>query len=475
MSHENLMNRLTGWLIGLQVVLCVCPLLCGQTLFLPYDATDLTDEQKALNPDYIAYPSSLKDQIPPAGCTPEVEQLGPFSVAPGRQVFFSPGNLQYNAAAGTHQCADGTTQPGTWRFAEHQWDYIGSDNKNISASYDGWIDLFGWGTSGWNSGANAYQPYSTSSTNVDYTPGGNADNDLTGAYAYADWGVYNQINSDAPGTWRTLTNDEWVYLFHERPNAENLFALGSVNGINGAIILPDNWVTPAGVSFVPSTSNGLTWKGTYYENYNDDNFSHNIYTAAQWSIMEKAGATFLPAAGFRYGTEMFYADFRGYYTSTTHYSLNYPDIMSFSLYNIRLPNIIRYRYGGFSVRLVKAVPSPPKFSVSPVAQVEFAPGNLQYNAAEGTHQCADGTTQPGTWRFAEHQWDFIGDANTNISASYNGWIDLFGWGTSGWNSGANAYQPYVTNTITTDYAPVGGAKITLQEPLPMLIGACITR
>lgn len=166
------MNRLTGWLIGLLVVLCTCPLLCGQTLFLPYDATDLTDEQKALNPDYIAYPSSLKDQIPPAGCNPEIEQLEPFSVAPGRQVFFSPGNLQYNAAAGTHQCAEGTTQPGTWRFAEHQWDYIGSDNTNISASYNGWIDLFGWGTSGWNSGANAYQPYVTNTITTDYAPGG---------------------------------------------------------------------------------------------------------------------------------------------------------------------------------------------------------------------------------------------------------------------------------------------------------------
>jgi len=47
----------------------------------------------------------------------------------------------------------------TWRFAEHQWDFVGDDtdgnvfendvkcnNALTSDSYDGWIDLFGWGT-----------------------------------------------------------------------------------------------------------------------------------------------------------------------------------------------------------------------------------------------------------------------------------------------------------------------------------------
>lgn len=50
----------------------------------------------------------------------------------------SPGNLQYQASTGI------------WRFAEHQYDYIGSGNENISTSYSGWIDLFGWGTGRYN-------------------------------------------------------------------------------------------------------------------------------------------------------------------------------------------------------------------------------------------------------------------------------------------------------------------------------------
>ena len=76
-----------------------------------------------------------------------------------------------------------------------------------------------------------------------------------------------------------------------------------------------------------------------------------------------------------------------------------------------------------------------RFSVSPTQQVRFSRGNLQYNAALNSHATADGNTLQGTWRFAEHQYDIIGTANVNSSSNYNGWIDLFGWGTSGWNNG----------------------------------------
>lgn len=68
----------------------------------------------------------------------------------GDKVYFSQGNLQYQASTNT------------WRFAEHQWDYVGEGNNNISPNYNGWIDLFGWGTSGYNHGAVCYQPWSIS-------------------------------------------------------------------------------------------------------------------------------------------------------------------------------------------------------------------------------------------------------------------------------------------------------------------------
>ena len=293
--------------------------------------------------------------------------IGAFSVSATQKVTFAPGNLQFNAASGTHKCADGTTKQGTWRFAEHQWDYVGSANKNISSSYNGWIDLFGWGTSGWNSGANAYQPYSTSETNSDYYPGGSYENSLTGNYANADWGVYNQIGDDAPGSWRTLTKDEWVYLFHGRTNYANLFGLGTVNGVQGTIILPDSWVTPVGLTFTPSTSKGLSWQsGGYYYNSNHDNYSHNTYTSSQWELMESAGAVFLPTVGYRYGTTVYYTGLNGDYWSTTQYGTGYAYGFNFNSNNLNPPSYDDDRSNGQGVRLVRAAQNEqePVYSLS---------------------------------------------------------------------------------------------------------------
>ena len=55
------------------------------------------------------------------------------------------------------------------------------------------------------------------------------------------------------------------------------------------------------------------------------------------------------------------------------------------------------------------------FSVSATKKITFSPGNLQYHPANNK------------WRFAENQTDYIGDANSNCSPTYNGWLDLFGW------------------------------------------------
>ena len=59
------------------------------------------------------------------------------------------------------------------------------------------------------------------------------------------------------------------------------------------------------------------------------------------------------------------------------------------------------------------VPLSGEFSVSSTQTVTFSPGNLQYHPMKKK------------WRFAEKQTDYIGYANSNISTTYNGWIDLF--------------------------------------------------
>ena len=135
-----------------------------------------------------------------------------FSVAPDKIVFFSRGNLQYQASTNT------------WRFAEHQFDCIGADNANISSSNKGWIDLFGWGSSGWSgSGAVCYQPYSTSTDNEDYL----VSTHLTDYCVDGDWAYHNAISNggNKAHLWRTLTRDEWNYLFYQRKEAlSKLFA-----------------------------------------------------------------------------------------------------------------------------------------------------------------------------------------------------------------------------------------------------------
>lgn len=186
---------------------------------------------------------------------------GEFTVAQGKKVYFSQGNLQYQPSTGT------------WRFAEHQWDMIGKNNENISSNYDGWIDLFGWGTSGYN----GKHPYMTSQNYEDY---GDRGNDIAGTNY--DWGVYNKISNggNKAGMWRTLTSAEWNYIVFWRPNAYGLSSRGCVDGINGLILLPDEW------------TNSIHFNSFSY-------FKENVYTLDEWSIMESHGAVFLPAAGIR--------------------------------------------------------------------------------------------------------------------------------------------------------------------------------
>lgn len=225
-----------------------------------------------------------------------------FSVSATEKVYFSPGNLQWSAKNGgstatTHAVAGGGTAAGTWRFAPNQWDAIGANNSNISSTYSGWIDLFGFGTSGYNN----KHPYMTSGNNSDY---GNGSNSISGTNY--DWGVYNAIynpktnTTDAAGTWRTLTYNEWIYLIGTRTTTSGIrYAKATVNGINGLIIVPDNWRTS--IYALNST------------NISDAAYSTNVISATNWTTLENAGAVFLPATGYRNETSIQYVT-SGYYS-----------------------------------------------------------------------------------------------------------------------------------------------------------------
>ena len=229
-----------------------------------------------------------------------------FSVASAgselKKVRFAKGNLQYQASTST------------WRFADNQYDVIGVDNQNISAEYYGWIDLFGWGTSGWNSGAEAYQPYDTTCSTTAYWLGGQAYYDITGDYANADWGVYNAISNggNQAGIWRTLTYDELNYILFGRQSstvngcANAHFVIARVDEHNGVILFPDQYVHPKCVA-LPEEINNANLA-----------YSTNAYSISDWELMEEAGCVFLPATGMRKGVSYTNSNMLYYWTSTRY-------------------------------------------------------------------------------------------------------------------------------------------------------------
>ena len=234
-----------------------------------------------------------------------------FSVSESKQVYFSKGNLQYHPANNE------------WRFAENQTDYIGNANSNCSSTYNGWLDLFGWSTSATNFGV------STSEYDDDYSG------------SFVDWGM-NKIGNDAPNTWRTLTYDEWYYLRYTRTNADDLVGIAQVNGVNGLILLPDNWVAPDGIAF----------KSGYHINNGIDYYAaYQTFTAEQWSKLESAGAVFLPAAGSRGGSYVVLVQDYGYYWSATEYNSRRAYCLGFDSDGELMFN--HGRFNGISVRLVK--------------------------------------------------------------------------------------------------------------------------
>ena len=242
---------------------------------------------------------------------PEDPSAKPFSVSATKTVTFSPGNLQYHPANDE------------WRFAPSQLDYIGNDNANISATYNGWIDLFGWGTGN--------NPTNTIEDNGYYQ-------------TFVDWGS-NQIGNYAPNTWRTLTYNEWEYLIEERPNYDKLIAVAQINGVNGLILLPDDWTCPSGVTFKSGFDDNFDGCIECFGNY-------QTFSASDWAKLEAAGAVYLPAAGARIGSLVGKVQEYGYYWSATEEEddehANYLTIKSAEVFTNDYN-----RYSGESVRLVR--------------------------------------------------------------------------------------------------------------------------
>ena len=94
------------------------------------------------------------------------DDLGAISIAEGKYAKFAKGNLQYEVS------------DGTWYFAKHQYDALGTSQIESVTSGNGKIDLFSFGASGYND----RDPLHPSSLNTDI-----AGTDY-------DWGLYCDIN-----------------------------------------------------------------------------------------------------------------------------------------------------------------------------------------------------------------------------------------------------------------------------------------
>ena len=260
-----------------------------------------------------------------------------FSLSETKKVRFARGNLMYQPSTGRWKIADrqfdmvggkSTKEPagvhGTiWHINSKNGKRERSTNKVNRNGYEGWLDLFSWGASGWygsdKSGGEdstkncdyrlAHNPHGKVTSNPQeinsnyfFNLGNDPSQGMVGDYANADWGVYHNIELGGTkgNSFRTPTYEEWQYLFFGRENAEKLLALATIripgnNGapdtlINGALLLPNDWESRKPRNFHFKCYSDPSGDGKTYS-------VGNTYTVDEWNYMEACGAVFLPACG----------------------------------------------------------------------------------------------------------------------------------------------------------------------------------
>ena len=235
--------------------------------------------------------------------------LSQFTVnANGKKVYFSKANLRFVGF---------NNNTGSWSFHENQVDAsyapdYGDNNIDIPSD-ESTNDRFAWGLYG-NHGM--YEDdFPEITTNLSKADGN-------------DWGCAFSETSPEGDNWRTLTIDEWNYLFNGRSQQKRFLKVTlrlsdseMPNAVQGILLFPDDYVEPAGLTKTFTyNSNTSASNGSGYVVADADKFINApVYTdpTSNSYKMLAAGAVFLPAAGYRIQQwyQMYYCHQPGAYTA----------------------------------------------------------------------------------------------------------------------------------------------------------------
>ena len=268
------------------------------------------------NNTYINSGISIKNPLPLPDA-PDAEYavknsdnvLSQFTVsANGKKVYFSKANLRFVGF---------NNNTGSWSFHENQVDAsyapdYGDNNIDIPSD-ESTNDRFAWGLYG-NHGM--YEDdFPEITTNLSKADGN-------------DWGCAFSETSPEGDNWRTLTIDEWNYLFNGRSQQKRFLKVTlrlsdseMPNAVQGILLFPDDYVEPAGLTKTFTyNSNTSASTGSGYVVADADKFINApVYTdpTSNSYKMLAAGAVFLPAAGYRIQQwyQMYYCHQPGAYTA----------------------------------------------------------------------------------------------------------------------------------------------------------------
>ncbi len=330
--------------------------------------------------------------------------------ADGTQISFAKGNLRYNR----------NTE--VWSLAEHQYDILGEDNKintTTGIAPAATLDLFCWSTADDDLGSYYAYNYADESMAEPYFKGD-----------FAEWGESQEVIDCLGAGWRTLSKAEWSYIFSERPNADKLVAHATVNNVNGIVILPDEWETPAGLTLT------------------------NTYTADQWTTMEEAGAVFLPAAGlFSKGKSLDFIGEKGFYWSSTPSAelTGTPEMEAYQVWFSETdldPATIQNRREGSAVRLVKAADASASKTSIAEAVITLTDGTSTTETTKFTYTGKAIQPTVGSVKLG----DATLTAGTDYTVSYSNNVNV---GTATVTvTGAGEYGKTATKTFTIEKAPL---------------------